>query len=85
MTQLTMFDGSTYNPELDGPRLSSQLDRVKMLMLDGRWRTLEYIAKCVGGSEAGVSARLRDCRKLKFGGYKVDRRRRGDPKSGVWE
>jgi hypothetical protein len=44
-------------------------------MLDGTWRTLEGIRSTVGGSEAGISARLRDLRKPRFGGYGVERRR----------
>ena len=69
------FDGMTFSPTLDGPRLTSQLEAVKALMLDGRWRSLPYIAGYARGSEAGISARLRDLRKAKFGGYQVERRR----------
>jgi hypothetical protein len=69
------FDGATYEPALDQERLSSQLRRVKILMNDGKWRTLSAIARCVGGSEAGVSARLRDFRKDRFGALTVERRR----------
>lgn len=56
------FDGETVE-EQDHERLSGQLDRVHALMRDGAWRTLGEIAAAVGGSEAGVSARLRDLRK----------------------
>jgi len=38
-----------------------------------------------GGSEAGISARLRDFRKIKFGGHKVYRRRRGEASKGLHE
>jgi hypothetical protein len=69
------FDGETFSETLDGARLSGQLQRVRTLMLDGRWRTLDAIRTAVGGSEAGISARLRDCRKAKFGRYVVERRR----------
>lgn len=68
------FDGSTYEPQRDGHRLRGQLHAVKTLMSDGRWRTITEISCSVGGSEAGVSARLRDLRKPKFGGYVVERR-----------
>lgn len=67
------FDGTTYDPVRDGERLGRQLDRVRDLMMDGEWRTLREIAKMVQGSEAGVSARLRDLRKDKFGGYIIKR------------
>lgn len=69
------FDGPTYEPEKDQVRLGKQMGLVKGLMLDGRWRGLEEIAEAVGGSEAGVSARLRDLRKSRFGGHTVERRR----------
>jgi hypothetical protein len=68
------FDGRTYEPRQDEDRLSKQLDRVKKLMLDGRWRTIAAIHRIVGGSEAGVSARLRDLRKERFGAFQVQRR-----------
>ena len=56
-----------------------QLSAVLDLMRDGRWRTLYEIQKATGeGSEAAISARLRDLRKARFGGYQVNRRRRGD-------
>ena len=68
------FDGQTVAPD-DVPRLSSQLLAVKTLMLDGRARTLKEIAHATGASEAGASARLRDLRKSRFGGYVVERTR----------
>jgi hypothetical protein len=79
------FAGATYEPECDAERLGGQLARVRGLMRDGRWRTLREITEAVGGSEAGVSARLRDLRKAKFGGHAVERRRRGDPRCGLFE
>ena len=68
------FDGATFDAARDGERLASQLDRVKQLMADGEWRTLSQIVGAVGGTEASVSARLRDFRKHKFGGHDVQRR-----------
>lgn len=50
-----------------------------------RWFTLREISSYTGGSEASVSARLRDLRKPKFGGWDVQRRHRGDPKKGLFE
>lgn len=79
-----MFSGSTYDRAIDGPRLSTQLEAVRDLMVDGVWRTLAQIQTAIGrGSEAAISARLRDLRKDKFGSYQVDRRRRGE--TGLWE
>lgn len=74
---MSTFDGATYDEKKDGPRLSRQLDRVKALMLDGQWRTLRHIVDSIEGpaSEAGVSARLRDLRKRRFGACLVERRR----------
>ena len=67
MSQAVMdFQGATFDPALDGERLAGQLSRVYRLMRDGKWRTLREIADVVGGSEAGVSARLRDLRKDEF-------------------
>ncbi len=71
-----MFDGGTYNDRKDRTRLKSQLDRVFYLMKDGKYRTLDEIQGEVGGSVPAVSARLRDLRKKKFGGFIVERKRR---------
>jgi hypothetical protein len=79
------FGGRTFEPKLDEKRLTGQLGAVRDLMKDGRWRTLRTIAVSVRGSEAGISARLRDLRKAQFGACKVERRRAGDPRSGIWE
>lgn len=77
------FDGETYQPELDFARLSSQLQKVRWLLLHPRgmrW-TLEQLASLTGGSEAGVSARVRDLRKQKHGSFDVQHERRD---SGLW-
>ena len=58
-------DGSTFDAQ-DGERLGTLQQRVYRLMRDGRWRTLRVIANEAGGTEAIVSARLRDFRKDKF-------------------
>jgi len=78
------FDGESFDPSLDQERLAGQFTKVKALMLDGHWRTLSEIQALVGGSEAGISARLRDLRKPRFGAYRVERRRRYSTK-GIWE
>jgi len=70
-----LFDGVTIDPALDNARLGSQIERVYSLMSDGKWRTLPTIAVVVKGSEAGVSARLRDLRKPWWGAHTVERRR----------
>ena len=83
MTSVTLpFDGSTFDEQRDGVRLTSQYERVFRLMSDGQWRTLTQIATFAEGSAAAVSARLRDMRKAKFGGHTVERRYIG---LGTWE
>jgi hypothetical protein len=69
-------------PPFDGPgltaddqrRLSRQLAAVQAYMADGSWRSLTDISRAVGAPEASVSARLRDLRKPKHGGFTVERR-----------
>ena len=87
MQQLELdFDGETFDSVLDTVRLSRQAQLVFDLMRDGQWRTLAEITRAIGsGSEAGVSARLRDFRKPKFGAFVVDRRRRCAGENGLWE
>lgn len=77
------FDGVTYEPELDHARLNGQLKAVFDLMRDGQWRTLTQIQNFVAGSEAAISARLRDLRKEQYGGHEVERRR--CDRQGLWE
>lgn len=82
------FDGATHDPAVDGPRLSTQIEAIRQIMADGGWRTLNGIvcalaSRGITASEAGVSARLRDLRKTRFGGHKVERQRM-TPKSGQY-
>lgn len=72
------FDGRTIDHEKDHGRLAAQLARVRTLMLDSAWRTLPEIEAITHDPQASVSARLRDLRKEKFGGYTVERRRRSE-------
>lgn len=71
------FDGATYNRELDSERLGRQLDRVRSILLQcrGRWLSLQELSQRTGAPEASVSARLRDLRKERFGGYEIETRR----------
>ena len=68
------FDGETFESARDGARLTAQLDRVRLVVQDGRWRSLSQIAQESQAPVASVSARLRDLRKDRFGGYSVERR-----------
>lgn len=67
------FDGTTFQVERDGDRLSALLARVRDFLSDGEWHTLGEIHAACGGTEASCSARLRDLRKAKFGGYVIER------------
>jgi len=69
------FGGDTFDPALDEDRLRRQLNDVWVVVRDGQWYTLKYIAYEVNAPEASVSARLRDFRKTKFGGHTVLRER----------
>lgn len=70
----TLFDGVTFDEKRDGKRLQQQLHTVRALALTHDWWTLHELAKTTGFPEASVSARLRDLRKAKFGGYNVERK-----------
>ncbi len=78
------FDGETFDAAQDGERLSTQLARVRASMESGDWWTLKDLSIRTGGTEAAVSARIRDLRKPKFGGLIVERRRVPGA-SGLWE
>jgi len=67
------FDGRTYDAKRDRARLKGQLLAVYSVMKDGRWRSLQDLAEEVGAPATSVSARLRDLRKDKFGGFTVER------------
>lgn len=68
------FDGATFVANRDHTRLSRQLLSIKAIMLDGEPHTLSELSAKVGCSEASASARLRDLRKTKFGGWDVKRK-----------
>lgn len=81
-TDLPLFDGATFDRKRDESRLRCQLDAVRRAMLSGGWWTLARLSDVAQGSEASVSARLRDLRKPKFGAYVIERRY---VTNGVWE
>lgn len=76
-----MFGGETYDAQQDEARLTGQLGRVWDVMKDGQWHTLAELAARCDGSEAAISARIRDFRKPKFGGLTVESQR---VKAGLW-
>ena len=81
------FAGKTDERNHDFKRLIGQNLKVFNCMKDGSWRTLPEIEEILGSghSQAGISARLRDLRKEKFGSHTVDRRRRGNASKGLHE
>ena len=81
-----LFDGPTFEETHDADRLMGQLGKVYQCMKDGKFRTLAEIKAAIEcGSEAGISARLRDLRKPRWGGHTVERRRRGEAEKGLHE
>lgn len=82
--EIKIFDGVTFDADIDGPRLTRQLDHVRNMLLAhrGEFFTLGELRAVAGGSEAGISARIRDLRKARNGGHDVQRRRRD---GGLWE
>ncbi len=96
--EMSDFDGVTYEPAFDSSRLRGEMARVYWVMTkcptftNGGWFTLGEIATAIYyrfehkvDSEAGISARIRDLRKAKFGSHTVNRRRRGEASRGIWE
>lgn len=75
------FSGDTYDRERDGERLARQMTAVRIVMSDHEWHTLRGLSNVTGAPEASVSARLRDLRKQRFGGYTVERKYEGE---GLW-
>ena len=66
------FKGATVEAQ-DVPRLTSQLERVRSVVSDGRWHTIPELTRLAApGSESAISARLRDLRRE---GYTVERER----------
>ena len=77
------FDGQTYDRSEDQTRLNGQLREVYLLMSDGEWWTIRQLIERIGkGTETGISARIRDLRKQRFGGMSVESQRVG---SGLWQ
>lgn len=65
--------GKTFFRQRDADRLSRQARAVWNVMRDNRWRTLPEIARVLEEPQQSISARLRDLRKDRFGGWDVQR------------
>lgn len=79
-SQPSMFDGVTFDVA-DERRLETQLGRTYVKLRLGEWETLASLATYTGSSEAGVSARIRDLRKPKWGNHTIEADRTD---TGLW-
>ena len=77
------YEGPADNAK-DFDRLCGGIKKIHSLMIDGNWRTLSEIEKETGIPQASGSAFLRHLRKIRFGGFIVEKRRR-NPDMGTWE
>jgi hypothetical protein len=76
-------DGETYLPRPDKLRLNRQQLAVYEAMKYGAWWTLAALSRATGYPEASISARIRDFRKAKFGGFLVESERVPETR-GLW-
>lgn len=77
--------GPAFSAALDGRRIGHQMDRILALAEDGAWRTLGEIEDATGYPQASISAQLRHLRKAEFGCFRVEKRRRGEVTTGLFE
>lgn len=85
MNESPHFNGPEYVTKKDHIRLGKQHERIKALMLDGKWRTLEEISGSTNDPVASISAQLRHLRKERFGAFLIERRSRGNRSGGLFE
>ena len=69
-----VFDGADYDHDRDSERLGTQLERIKEAVIGKGFFTLLQISQMTGDPESSISAQLRNLRKPRFGGYKVERK-----------
>jgi biotin operon repressor len=72
------IDGAFYSPSLDEQRLTTQMERVRRELADGRWHTAQYVADRTHAPLTSVSTQIRNLRKKENGGYVIETRRDGD-------
>lgn len=77
--------GPAYDSVLDGERIRRQMQTIKEYMLQEEWKTLQEMENMLHYPQASISAELRHLRKVRFGGYAVDKRRRQCAVGKVWE
>ena len=78
--------GTSYVEEIDGERLQRQMDVIREYMLEAypKWRTLQKIENDLDYPQASISAQLRHLKKVRFGGFVLEKQRREADK-GTWE
>jgi hypothetical protein len=79
------FEGSDYESKFDEARLTGQLKKIVACMKDGNWRTLGEIETITLAPQSSISAQLRHLRKPAFGSNTLNKRARGNRKSGLFE
>ncbi len=70
--------------KIDFDRLQGGIRKVHSLLLTHNWFTLSEIENETGIPQASASAFIRHLRKPRFGGFKIEKRRR-NPNGGTWE
>ena len=75
LKQPPSIDGASYNPAVDGSRLSKQFLDVWNCLKIGGWWSLADIESYTGHPQSSISARIRDFRKAKFGSHNTERKR----------
>ena len=81
---MTRTYGPAYDPAIDGPRIDKQHERIREYMRRVEWKTLREIESVTGDPQSSISAQLRHLRKLRFGGWILEKRRRTEG-MGTWE
>ena len=90
-TKEERFAGADYDPAADDARLTGQIHRVYDVMKSGRWMTLCEIQNEIADRfqvtdpHASISAQLRHLRKSQWGAHVIEKRARGERKSGLYE
>ena len=59
-------------------RTDRLVERCRIIMSDGSWWRISDMAAALGCTETGASARIRDQRKAKFGGHRIEKRLRSN-------
>jgi hypothetical protein len=76
--------GPLFDWAVDHSRLERQMDKIRDYMLAAGWRSLAEIEQATGYPQASISAQLRHLKKVRFGGFGLDKRRRHQ-EGGTWE